>query len=297
MERVVWNDDLNIGVEIIDKAHAKLFRIMDKLLDVSEDEKDRQHTSKEGIKYLETYSMKHFSEEEDYMRLIKYNGYAEHKRIHDNFRDKVLVAIKKDLELSNYSSMAIQRFVMTLNNWLTEHIMNADQAIVGKKVQKKNSDFSSQVSIISRAMNRIMPEMFQAEPHLASAEYKGQNIGNAFYCYQHYDTENGIRWQLMIGIGDSLLLRAVNRMSEEAKQLSIEELDTENILPIFQQLFQNTGKIFRAKKEYPVTKDNLMSRDAFRSAFMKTHPHSLQFSTKFGALIFCYRCWKIKIQK
>ncbi len=88
MEQAVWDEKFNIGVEVIDKAHAKLFRIVKKLLDISEDAKANQHAYKEGIKYLETYTMKHFSEEEAYMRSIRYGAYGQHKRIHDNFRDK-----------------------------------------------------------------------------------------------------------------------------------------------------------------------------------------------------------------
>ena len=95
MERLVWDDKYNIGVEVVDKAHAKLFKIIDKLLENIEDVTSNQHTYMEGIKYLDAYAMKHFSEEEAFMRSIKYNKYMQHKKIHDNFRDKTLVSLKK----------------------------------------------------------------------------------------------------------------------------------------------------------------------------------------------------------
>ena len=143
MESVVWDDKFNIGVEVVDKAHTKLFRILKKLLEVTEGEEANANNYKEGIKYLEAYSMTHFLEEETYMRSIRYKGYAQHKRIHDSFRDKTLVSLKRDLELSGYSMSAVQRFVGIMSSWLTEHIMREDQAIVGKAVARRSGDCRS----------------------------------------------------------------------------------------------------------------------------------------------------------
>ena len=110
MEKIMWDDRYKMGRgSRSDRAHAKLFRIVNKLFDLSQDVSANQAAYKEGIKYLEAYSMTHFSEEEAYMRSIRYGGYAEHKRIHDNFRNKTLISLKKDLELSGYSSSAVER--------------------------------------------------------------------------------------------------------------------------------------------------------------------------------------------
>ena len=37
MEKIVWNDKYKIGVKAVDKAHERLFRIMEKLLRFSDD--------------------------------------------------------------------------------------------------------------------------------------------------------------------------------------------------------------------------------------------------------------------
>lgn len=79
MESIVWNEEYNIGVDVVDTAHAKLFRIVDKLRDRLENEQTPRHACEEGIKYLEGYTMKHFSEEEAYMRSIRYKGYGQHR--------------------------------------------------------------------------------------------------------------------------------------------------------------------------------------------------------------------------
>lgn len=293
MESVVWDEKFNIGVEVVDRAHAKLFRIMKKLLELPEGEEANPNNYREGIKYLEAYSMTHFLEEETYMRSIRYKGYAEHKRIHDGFRDKTLVSLKRDLELSGYSMAAVQRFVGIVNNWLTEHIMREDQAIVGKAVARRSSDFSSQIAVISRAVDRASRDVLQLDTRLVSEKYKGQNIGNGFYCYQDYDMDGGIGLQILLGLEEPLLMRGVHRLKGR-KKVQSEEVTQSDMLQVFTPLFQKIGRMFRIETEYEITWENLLDRDGFRTEFMKGYPCSLLFGTKLGNLIFCYRSRKGK---
>ena len=290
MENIAWDEKFNIGVDVIDKAHAKLFRIMKKLIDMSEDDETNQTTYKEGIKYLEAYSMTHFSEEEAYMRSIRYSGYAEHKRLHDNFRNKTLVSLKRDLELSSYSSSTIQRFVGIMGNWLTEHIMLEDQAIVGKAIRQKKRDRSSQIDIISRMVNRTVQDVLQAETKLVSTDYKGQNIGNGYYCCQYYDMGGGVMLQLLLGVEDILFLRGIERIPGIRKR----EMTESDILHVFKQLFEKMGRLFKVETEPEFGMENLLDRDQFRKEFMKGCPCSLLFGTRSGALVFCYRSWREK---
>ena len=290
MEKIVWDDKYKIGVEVVDKAHAKLFRITNKLFEISQDASVNQAAYGEGIKYLEAYTMTHFSEEEAYMRSIRYSGYAEHKRLHDNFRNKTLVSLKRDLELSNYSSSAIQRFVGIMGNWLTEHIMLEDQAIVGKAVRQKKRDRSSQIDIISRTVNRTVRDVLQAETKLVSTDYKGQNIGNGYYCCQYYDMGGGVMLQLLLGVEDILFLRGIERIPGLRKR----EMTESDILHVFKQLFEKMGRLFKVETEPEFGMENLLDRDQFRKEFMKGCPCSLLFGTRSGALVFCYRSWREK---
>lgn len=296
MEQIVWDEKFNIGVEVVDKAHSKLFRIMKKLLEVPENEEINQATYREGIKYLEAYTMIHFLEEETYMRSIKYSNYAHHKRIHDNFRDKTLVSIKRDLELSNFSPSAVQRFVLVVNNWLAEHIMVEDQAIVGRNFARKNRGLSSQMPLISKTVNRTTTEVFQIEAKLSSAEYKGQNIGKAFYCQRAFDIEGGIRVQILLGVGELLMMRGTERIPGK-KMTGKDELDHEILLKVFELLFQNVSRMFRVETAYELEKENLMDKEQFRTNFMKGYPCRLLFSTKAGSFIFCYRSFRVKETK
>lgn len=290
MEKVAWDDRFKIGVEIVDRAHAKLFRIVNKLFDISQDASTNQAAYMEGIKYLEAYSMTHFSEEEAYMRSIRYNGYAEHKRLHDNFRNKTLISLKRDLELSGYSVPAVQRFVGIMNNWLSEHIMLEDQAIVGRAVRQKKRDRSSQIEIISRTVHRAVQDTLQAETKLVSDDYKGQNIGNGYYCCQYYDMGGGVMLQLLLGVEDTLFLRGVGRIPGIRKR----EMTERDTLHVFKQLFEKMGRLFKVETEPEFGMENLLSRDGFRKEFMKGCPCSLLYGTRSGALVFCYRSWREK---
>ena len=55
----VWQDEFNIGVEIIDKEHQRLFKIINKLFTLKEDEKNSQWACQEGIKFFKGHTMKH----------------------------------------------------------------------------------------------------------------------------------------------------------------------------------------------------------------------------------------------
>lgn len=290
MEKIVWDDRFKIGVEVVDRAHAKLFRIINKLSDLSQDTSASHAAYREGIKYLEAYTMTHFSEEEAYMRSIRYNGYAEHKRIHDNFRNKTLISLKRDLELFSFSGAAVERFVGTLNRWLSEHIMLEDQAIVGKAVRQKKRDRSSQIEIISRTVNRAVQDVLQAETKLVSDDYKGQNIGNGYYCCQYYDMGGGVMLQLLLGVEDILFLRGIERIPGIRKR----EMTERDTLHVFAQLFEKMGRLFKVETEPEFGMENLLDRDKFRKEFMKGCPCSLLFGTRSGALVFCYRSWRAK---
>ena len=126
MSEVKWNDRFNIGVEIVDHAHRKLFSIVGKLLNLTEDAEKQKHACQEGIKYLKSYTKKHFAEEEAYMRKIGYQGYEIHKSLHDNLQNQTLPALEEEMEAQDYSAESIQHFLGICVGWLNVHIMIED---------------------------------------------------------------------------------------------------------------------------------------------------------------------------
>lgn len=297
MKKVAWDKSFNIGVDVIDKAHAELFRIIHKMIDLSDDASTTRHTCKELLKYLEAYSMAHFAEEEEYMRSIRYAGYAHHKQIHDHFRDETLISLKRELELSDYAPRAIHHLTDTMQNWLVEHIMKEDQAIVKKTVVRKSCHCSGQTDLISRAVGHALQDVFHVEAKLVNPDYKGRNIGNAFYCQQCYDIEGGLRLRLFLGVEKPLLHRGLEKIYGKRKLPPPSDDDRpadEVLLQVFEPLFAHMEQFFQGHAAQALDADSLLDTDGFRTAFMKGGHCSLLFGSKSGYFIFCYRTWRTK---
>ena len=88
--QLVWNNRYDIGVDIIDNEHKKLFRILKKLFDFGQQEMKSQWVCREAVKYFKEHALQHFLDEESYMESIGYSGFQMHKRIHTNFREITL---------------------------------------------------------------------------------------------------------------------------------------------------------------------------------------------------------------
>ena len=111
--QLVWRDEYNIGVDILDKEHQRLFKIINKLFAFSDEEKKSRWACQEGIKYFKDHAMKHFAEEEKYMRSVHYEGLEMHRHLHQSFRKNTLPALEAELERSDYSADSVDHFLGT----------------------------------------------------------------------------------------------------------------------------------------------------------------------------------------
>ena len=112
MQQIQWQDRFNIGVEIVDQAHHKLFSIVGKIMELYVEQHKSKFACVEGIKYFNAYALKHFAEEEAYMREIGYPGYLAHKRLHDRMRRETLPALNRNstariFPLKRYSTSSV----------------------------------------------------------------------------------------------------------------------------------------------------------------------------------------------
>ncbi len=296
MNKLTWNEQLNIGVDVVDKAHARLFKIVGKLIDLVEYEANCENACKESIRFLEDYTMTHFSEEEAYMRSIHYKGYEKHKKLHDDFRDTTLVSLKKYLEKSEYSAMSVQRFISVLIGWLTGHIMMEDQAIAGNVQADQVYDVSSETPVVSGAVNQAMQDVFHLEARLADADYNGSNIRKGYYYRLCYNMDDGGKVQLLLVIEEQLARRGVGLM------LGLSAMHKPNMvrdasMQIVEQFFHHLGKLFKSETEYLLEKEELLTKDEFREDFMTRYPCRLLFETRLGNFVFCARKWEVRKRK
>lgn len=288
MQEVKWNERFNIGVGIVDKAHQRLFSIVHRLMNFSEDEKRSQWACAEGIKYFKSYAVKHFAEEEEYMRTIDYNGYAMHKRLHDNMRDKVLPALEKDLEDSGYSEESIHHFLGICLGWLTGHIMIEDRAITGRTANKwKEEQTGTEIETLEKTISHVTNEVFKLETKIVSEHYAGEDFGDAIIYRITYRSGEKEQWQIFFVLEEQLVLATVGEMLG-VKFQRVDKMVIDATRQISQQLLKCLGMYFQVTGQYKFEKDHLLTRDQLLQEFNSAYPYySLLFDTGIGYFAFC----------
>lgn len=128
-EDIRWKEDYAIGIPVLDQAHEQLFRFARRLTLLSEDRSKFEWIAQEGIKFLKTYVIRHFSEEEEFMRQIGYSQIEPHVKQHTGMREQILPRIENRLRNDKYSQEAIIQFVHIIQMWLVKHILAWDIAL------------------------------------------------------------------------------------------------------------------------------------------------------------------------
>ena len=213
MQQLQWQDRFNIGVEIVDQAHRRLFSIVQKIMELYVEKHEDKFACVEGIKYFKAYAIKHFAEEEAYMRKAGYSGYLAHKRLHDKMKRETLPSLERELYASDFSTEAVQRFIGVCSGWLTGHIIIEDRAITGRTagelVLPQPDDGQS---VIRAVMTYPLQEMFGLNVQFIGVFSPGDTITDAQYYELTCSGRQGQRLRLILVLGEHLLLQAAGLM-------------------------------------------------------------------------------------
>ena len=209
--QLVWQERYNLGVEIIDKEHKKLFSILNKLFDFGKQEEKSQWVCQEAIKYFRDHAIQHFADEEAYMLSIKYEGLEVHRRIHKNFRERTLPALERELELTNYSEESINHFLSVCAGWLIGHSLIEDYAIVkGESIKQwENLQPEEEQAIMGQTIIGMLHSMFQLDPRLISDCYGGEKFVNGIYYRLIYSTKQKKRWEFFLIFEEKLIVSTI----------------------------------------------------------------------------------------
>lgn len=293
VEEIKWNDRFNLGVETIDRAHQKLFSIVNKLIALNEDAVKQPHACREGIKYFKSYTLKHFAEEEEYMRRIAYSDYGRHKQIHDNMRDKTIPALEKELEEENYSEASVQHFMGVCIGWLNAHIIMEDRAITQKTAPAwLHSTVGDEAASLERAVIQALKKLFDIDSEVISSHYSGENFyaGNKI-CYRlSYRGRKGMFLQIFFayearqilkGLGD-ILGRPLKKVDRTALYA---------IKVVSEKFVEEIKTHFPLTDGYRLERSEVVSFDRFLRTFDIEYPvYSLLFGTEnMGQFVFCVR--------
>lgn len=286
--QLVWQDRFNIGVEVIDKEHRKLFSILNKLLASRLQEEKNRWACQEGIKYFKEHAMKHFAEEEVYMASISYPGFDTHRRVHDNFRKKTLPSLEKELNQNDFSEEAISHFLGVCAGWLIGHTLTEDRAITGKSVSKWGGLLpEEEQSAMRRLILQLLEDMFQLKARVISECYGGEKFGKGIYYRLVYGADRESEWEIMLVFEEKLLVNTIGSMlGVQSSEVSTMTMNAARFTA--QQFVECIQEQFLASGEYEMKEENLLSHEQFQKRMEGKKPQfSLLFDTGEGYFAFC----------
>lgn len=183
MDRYEWCNDFETGVEVIDKEHRLLFKIINKLFTLKNSGKDSQWTCQEGIKFFKSHAITHFADEEAYMEKIGYDMLEQHRKIHEGFREDMLPTLEKELKQSDYSDEAVSHFLGVCSGWLIGHTLTEDMSIAGKNPDYRwcNLFSDKEQNDVKKVITQLLFDMFRLEATLISDTYGGERFGDGIY--------------------------------------------------------------------------------------------------------------------
>lgn len=124
-----FSDKYATGIPLIDKEHKELFRIIGEVQNLIGNDfaVDKFDDIVSLLEQLKEYTKFHFSDEEEYMKSINYDGLEAQQRAHDAF-----VARLEELDLTQIDENqqeTLEELLEFLKEWLVNHILNSDKKI------------------------------------------------------------------------------------------------------------------------------------------------------------------------
>lgn len=283
-----WQEQYNIGVEVIDSEHQRLYRIINKLFTFLEDDKDSQWTCQEGIKFFKAHAIKHFADEEEYMASINFPFLEQHRLVHRDFRENILPALEQELEQTNYAPESVEHFLSVSTGWLVGHTLTEDQAIATGDVSIWEGRLpEEELDLIKKSIKQLIFDMFRLESQVISEAYGGEKFGNGVYYRLIYGRgEDKKKQEVILVFEENLLINTVGKILG----LKTNKLDSMLINATRHTARQFVGRIrehFPSMAEYELQEENLLSYEQFSKVFTHAKPQvSLLLNTGGGYFSF-----------
>ena len=284
-----WKDDYNIGVEKIDSAHKELFSLVNRIINNFMDKNfdKNKMTCVEAIKYLKSYTIKHFAEEEEYQLSINYSGYKTHKKIHDNMRCVVIPALEKEVAIKSYSKESLEHFTGACAGWLAAHVLIEDQAITGKTKSKWRLDAdANNEDTLDDIVREYIRGLFRMNANLVSKHYAGHKLGKLF-CYNDVVSDSkGTVYSVVTAIEESMLEAVASRLINSA----VYELDAV-ILSMISEMFRSFNMevmLAYLRDSLAGVESKVIPNEEFYKIYDGVYPEcSMLWRTEYGYMAFC----------
>ncbi|WML34069.1 bacteriohemerythrin [Clostridium sp. OS1-26] len=121
-----WKKKYSCNIQIIDDEHKKLFEIGQSIYDLALHKRyvDYYDRILDLIDELKEYTVYHFADEEKIMRLYEYPDFDNHKKIHEDFIEKI-----ENINLNHVDDdqqKAIINLLDFVYVWIEGHILAQD---------------------------------------------------------------------------------------------------------------------------------------------------------------------------
>lgn len=127
MDHVAWDDQMSVGVDVLDDDHKKLIGMLNGLLRTDVTTKNRDDLAA-LVADLREYTHVHFSREEALMERCGYPDRDEHRQTHRYFVDEV-ESLYRDFDPNTETGDTVMLridLILLLKDWLLEHIQTVD---------------------------------------------------------------------------------------------------------------------------------------------------------------------------
>jgi hemerythrin len=133
MKRLIWTDNLNTGIQVIDRQHGRIVDYINRLYDAQ-----TGGASKDEIRMvideLLDYTLTHFAFEETMLENINYPSLRTHKDTHDEFARQVS-ELRARFDKDQDTAIELNNLMVT---WLFNHILHEDARYVGAVLKSQN---------------------------------------------------------------------------------------------------------------------------------------------------------------
>lgn len=287
--RLIWEERYNIGVDIIDREHKKLFSILNKLFAFGHSDEKSQFACQEAIKYFKDHAVQHFADEEAYMDSIHYPGLAAHKRIHRDFRKRMLPALDQELKLKQFSPASIQHFLGVCAGWLIGHTLIEDRLIVtGESVVHWDHLLpEEELAVMGQTLASLLHGMFRLDSQLVSICYTGEHFGNEICCRLVYDSKDHKRFEFFMLFEEQLIGSTIGNVIDAESETT--DMMLSNVTKYAaKQLAERFKQQFTSLAQFELTSEHLLSYEQFYKMYEKISPRfSLLFDTGSGYFACC----------
>lgn len=287
--QLIWRDEFNIGITLIDEEHQRLFTIVNRLLTLGTEEKKNKRACQEGVKYFKEHAMKHFDDEEKYMELTGYEDLETHKRLHRGFRENSLPALEKELIREDYSPSSVDHFLAVCAGWLIGHTLTEDKAITGGKMSKwENLLPEQEQAAMEQLILKLMRDMFQLKAKVISESYGGERFGKGIYYRLVYGREqDNEKWEILMAFEDKILINTVGKLM----RVNTNKLDMVLMNAVrytASQFIRYVMDHYPTANTFEMVEENLLSYEQFHQFFENKKLHvSLLFDTDEGYFSYC----------